>query len=78
MTRRGEEAVHFLQHSFEVGQTVSVLLDWTRRLDHMQQHSGDVPFISAVTNKVVRCVFFLPGCFFFIRATHIEQNLTKC
>ncbi|XP_034249648.1 alanyl-tRNA editing protein Aarsd1 [Thrips palmi] len=40
VTRRGAEAVHFLKYPFEVGQSVSVLLDWNRRLDHMQQHSG--------------------------------------
>lgn len=40
VTRRGAEAIHFLKSSFEPGQTVSVLLDWNRRLDHMQQHSG--------------------------------------
>jgi misacylated tRNA(Ala) deacylase len=38
--RKGMEAVHLLRTPFEVGQTVEVVLDWDRRFDHMQQHSG--------------------------------------
>lgn len=42
VTRRGSEAVHFVEStkSFEEGTQVQQRLDWQRRLDHMQQHSG--------------------------------------
>ncbi|KAK2820768.1 hypothetical protein Q5P01_023727 [Channa striata] len=40
VTRQGAEAVHFVRSPLEVGQEVPVKLDWDRRFDHMQQHSG--------------------------------------
>ena len=45
--RRGNEAVHFVTESFEVGSLVSGTIDWKRRWDHMQQHSGQ-HLVSAV------------------------------
>ncbi|SPP86855.1 alanyl-tRNA editing protein Aarsd1-B [Drosophila guanche] len=40
--RKGATAVHFVESSssFEEGAEVHQSLDWDRRLDHMQQHSG--------------------------------------
>uniref|UniRef100_A0A671TY00 Alanyl-tRNA synthetase domain containing 1 n=1 Tax=Sparus aurata TaxID=8175 RepID=A0A671TY00_SPAAU len=40
VTRQGPEAVHFVSSALEEGQQVQVKLDWERRFDHMQQHSG--------------------------------------
>ena len=40
MTRRGPTAVHFLPAPLETGATVDMEVDWQRRFDHMQQHSG--------------------------------------
>nr|XP_020461855.1 alanyl-tRNA editing protein Aarsd1 [Monopterus albus] len=40
VTRQGAEAVHFVSAPLEVGQEVRVKVDWERRFDHMQQHSG--------------------------------------
>lgn len=42
VTRKGNDAVHFVetQTAFEEGMEVKQYLDWERRLDHMQQHSG--------------------------------------
>ncbi|XP_013407920.1 alanyl-tRNA editing protein Aarsd1-B-like [Lingula anatina] len=40
VTRRGAEAVHFVQSDLEVNSEVKVTVDWTRRFDHMQQHSA--------------------------------------
>ena len=40
VTRRGPTAVHFLQAPLETGATVDMEVDWRRRFDHMQQHSG--------------------------------------
>ena len=39
--RRGAEAVHFLPAPIDPGSEVTVKVDWKRRWDHMQQHSGD-------------------------------------
>ncbi|XP_038592367.1 alanyl-tRNA editing protein Aarsd1 isoform X2 [Micropterus salmoides] len=40
VTRQGPDAIHFLSSLLEVGQEVHVKVDWERRFDHMQQHSG--------------------------------------
>lgn len=40
--RENSNAVHFveMENKLEVGEKVSLQVDWQRRLDHMQQHSG--------------------------------------
>ncbi|OXB55295.1 hypothetical protein ASZ78_014089 [Callipepla squamata] len=40
VTRRGPEAVHFVETALEPGSAVMLSLNWERRFDHMQQHSG--------------------------------------
>ncbi|XP_051925681.1 alanyl-tRNA editing protein Aarsd1 [Hippocampus zosterae] len=40
VTRQGQDAAHFVASPLEVGQEVRVKVDWERRFDHMQQHSG--------------------------------------
>ncbi|KAE8575700.1 hypothetical protein XENTR_v10003916 [Xenopus tropicalis] len=40
VTRQGPDAVHFVPSPFEPGAGVLVKVDWNRRFDHMQQHSG--------------------------------------
>lgn len=37
----GETIFHHTDAAFSVGDTVHVVLDWPRRFDHMQQHSGE-------------------------------------
>ncbi|KAF7705122.1 alanyl-tRNA editing protein Aarsd1 [Silurus meridionalis] len=38
--RQGAEAVHFTSSALEEGREVQLKVDWKRRFDHMQQHSG--------------------------------------
>ncbi|XP_042329095.1 alanyl-tRNA editing protein Aarsd1-like isoform X1 [Sceloporus undulatus] len=40
VTRQGPDALHFIQTPLEPGSEVQLVLDWDRRFDHMQQHSG--------------------------------------
>lgn len=40
VTRQGPDAVHFVSSSLDPGQEVHLKVDWDRRFDHMQQHSG--------------------------------------
>ncbi|XP_037937412.1 alanyl-tRNA editing protein Aarsd1-B-like [Teleopsis dalmanni] len=42
VVRKGSEAIHFVEmkNPFEEGTAVTQIVDWNRRLDHMQQHSG--------------------------------------
>ncbi|NXS61227.1 AASD1 protein, partial [Brachypteracias leptosomus] len=51
VTRRGPEAVHFVQAPLEPGSDVLLSLDWDRRFDHMQQHSGQ-HLITAITEQM--------------------------
>ena len=37
----GDEVVHLIDAPITVGETVHVTLDWTRRFDYMQQHTGE-------------------------------------
>jgi len=39
--RKGVEAVHYVDSALEVGEAVEVAVDWERRFDHMQHHSGE-------------------------------------
>ncbi|XP_051850328.1 alanyl-tRNA editing protein Aarsd1-like isoform X3 [Antechinus flavipes] len=51
VTRRGPEAEHFLLTPLAPGSQVQVQLDWERRFDHMQQHSGQ-HLITAVADHL--------------------------
>ncbi|XP_043856981.1 alanyl-tRNA editing protein Aarsd1 isoform X3 [Dromiciops gliroides] len=51
VTRRGSEAEHFLLTPLAPGSQVQVKLDWERRFDHMQQHSGQ-HLITAVADDL--------------------------
>jgi len=37
---KGDKGVHFTQVPIDAGTEVNIQLDWQRRFDHMQQHSG--------------------------------------
>ena len=52
ITRNGDKAVHFLRTdtALEVGSKVKQVVDWKRRFDHMQQHTGQ-HLISAMFEK---------------------------
>ena len=38
--RRGASAVHYIPQAVTEGTEVELVVDWQRRFDHMQQHSG--------------------------------------
>lgn len=48
--RIADQAVHFLTEPLDVGETVHQTIDWERRFDHMQHHSGQ-HLISAVIDR---------------------------
>ncbi|XP_019876140.2 alanyl-tRNA editing protein Aarsd1 [Aethina tumida] len=48
--RREDIAIHLTESPLNVGDTVKQTIDWERRFDHMQQHSGQ-HLISAVLEK---------------------------
>ena len=51
---RGETIVHTCDAPLEVGATVSGRIDWARRWDHMQQHSGE-HIISGILCEMFDC-----------------------
>ncbi|XP_075206076.1 alanyl-tRNA editing protein Aarsd1-B-like isoform X3 [Anomaloglossus baeobatrachus] len=51
VTRQGPEAVHFVLSALEPGSEVLVKVDWSRRFDHMQQHSGQ-HLITAIADSL--------------------------
>nr|XP_016787237.1 alanyl-tRNA editing protein Aarsd1 isoform X2 [Pan troglodytes] len=53
VTRRGEQADHFTQTPLDPGSQVLVRVDWERRFDHMQQHSGQ-HLITAVADHLFK------------------------
>lgn len=48
--RQGAKAVHLTKAPLDVGSSVDAKLDWGRRFDHMQQHSGQ-HLITAVADR---------------------------
>lgn len=50
VTRKADKAIHFLTEPLNVGENVKQLIDWDRRFDHMQQHSGQ-HLITAVIDR---------------------------
>ena len=38
---QGDEIIHLCDGPLEIGSTVEGSIDWERRFDHMQQHSGE-------------------------------------
>lgn len=51
VTRKGGDAVHFVSTKLEEGQEVKLKVDWKRRFDHMQQHSGQHLITAIVDQK---------------------------
>lgn len=49
--RKGKDAVHFLTENLDPGTTVTCKVDWNRRWDHMQQHSGQ-HLITAIVDSL--------------------------
>lgn len=42
ISRRGVDAVHFVSTEIPAGTDVNLEVDWARRFDHMQQHTGNL------------------------------------
>ncbi|CAH0398907.1 unnamed protein product [Chilo suppressalis] len=72
--RKGDEALHFTREPLEVGTFVSQKVNWERRFDHMQQHSGQ-HLLSAILEKEHN----LPTTSWWLGAEecYVELNSTK-
>ena len=47
-----EQIIHVVDQRLDAGMRVSGVIDWTRRFDHMQQHTGQHVFSSAFDRLV--------------------------
>ncbi|OWF35864.1 alanyl-tRNA editing protein Aarsd1-like [Mizuhopecten yessoensis] len=54
ITRKGAEAVHFVSTEIPEATEVDMKVDWTRRFDHMQQHTGQ-HLITALAEQMFGC-----------------------
>ena len=50
----GDDIYHYTSRLFEKGETVTGVIDWNRRFDFMQQHSGE-HIVSGVAHKMFGC-----------------------
>lgn len=50
MVRKEDIAIHYVDQQFNVGDSVRQSVDWERRFDHMQQHSGQ-HLITAIIDR---------------------------
>lgn len=50
VTRKFDKALHFVTEPLSIGENVKQVIDWDRRFDHMQQHSGQ-HLITAVIDR---------------------------
>lgn len=57
--RQGPEALHFVSSPLDVGQEVLVKVNWERRFDHMQQHSGEQKGQSYIGYTLFLCSDFV-------------------
>lgn len=74
VTRKGDQAYHFVTEKLDVGENVKQLIDWDRRFDHMQQHSGQ-HLITAVIDKE----FNYPTVSWWLgeEVSHIELGISQ-
>lgn len=49
--REKDEIVHYIDSTLEVGQKVHLTIDWARRYDHMQNHTGE-HILSGIIQKL--------------------------
>lgn len=54
ITRRGADSVNFVTKEIQPGSEVNLKVDWNRRFDHMQQHTGQ-HLITAIAEKMYGC-----------------------
>ncbi|KAJ8937398.1 hypothetical protein NQ314_011884 [Rhamnusium bicolor] len=50
VVRKQDTALHYVNQSFNIGDSVKQTVDWQRRFDHMQQHSGQ-HLITAIIDR---------------------------
>lgn len=51
VVRQGKHAIHFIPEAIPEGTEVELVINWSRRFDHMQQHSGQHLVSAIIENK---------------------------
>lgn len=80
MLRKGSEAIHIVksQEPFEIGESVMQKIDWERRHDHMQQHSGILHRHIKICNTYLSYMITVESCRFvyiIFRTTPNNSNI---
>lgn len=52
--KQGERIVHFTEKEWKIGESVTGVIDWSRRFDLMQQHSGE-HIVSGLAHSLYGC-----------------------
>ena len=68
----GERVLHRTKESIVVGSAVEVLVDWPRRFDHMQQHSGE-----HILSFAAKALFDATNVGFHMAASYCTLDLDK-
>lgn len=71
--RRGAEAVHVVDRALEIGSEHRCLVDWKRRFDHMQQHSGQHLLSAILDRKNIETMSWNLG----ESVSHVELSVGK-
>ncbi|XP_041372011.1 alanyl-tRNA editing protein Aarsd1-like [Gigantopelta aegis] len=74
ITRKGATPINFIQEELSPGTTVDLHLDWSRRFDHMQQHSGQ-HLISALLESMYG--FPTPSWYLGVKVSFVELDTPK-
>lgn len=53
--RQGGSAIHFIPEAIPEATEVDLVVDWSRRFDHMQQHSGTFVLLNVYYDLVGFC-----------------------
>lgn len=59
VVRQGRRAIHYIPEAVPEATEVNLVIDWSRRFDHMQQHSGA---FRTIIRQFCLCNLMLVSC----------------
>lgn len=71
------DVIHVTDQPVEEGQTVTAAVDWDRRLDHMQQHTGVLIDLQHCTRDFPAGAVVISNCSMLQRISHPYSTLHK-
>lgn len=74
--RQAGDAIHFVTSPLPVGEDVKQSVEWTRRFDHMQQHSGTVQATLFLLCKVLY-IILVQGSIYYRQYWNVTMHITQ-